>query len=274
MKKELIAQRNPKSPISEMFRTLRTNIQFMSAQKHLKTILVTSTMPGEGKSWVSSNLAITFAQTGKKVLLIDADMRKGRVAQLFQVNKVPGLSNLLSGIDEKGINKEIDPLNYVNKTEIENLFVIPSGNVPPNPAELLETQKTIEILEQYKEVFDVIILDGTPGILVTDAIILSRIVDTTLIVAAHKTTQKDDIVKVKRSIENVGGKIAGVILNKTPVKAKQYNNSYYYGSKTATNNIRHRRTEVDNAQTTNNISESKQKEILAQLNEYKNRGNN
>ncbi len=274
MKKELIAQRNPKSPISEMFRTLRTNIQFMSAQKHLKTILVTSTMPGEGKSWVSSNLAITFAQTGKKVLLIDADMRKGRVAQLFQVNKVPGLSNLLSGIDEKGINKEIDPLNYVNKTEIENLFVIPSGNVPPNPAELLETQKTIEILEQYKEVFDVIILDGTPGILVTDAIILSRIVDTTLIVASHKTTQKDDIVKVKRSIENVGGKIAGVILNKTPVKAKQYNNSYYYGSKTATNNIRHRRTEVDNAQTTNNISESKQKEILAQLNEYKNRGNN
>lgn len=274
MKKELIAQRNPKSPISEMFRTLRTNIQFMSAQKHLRTILVTSTMPGEGKSWVSSNLAITFAQTGKKVLLIDADMRKGRVAQLFQVNKVPGLSNLLSGIDEKGINKDIDPLNYVNKTEIDNLFVISSGNVPPNPAELLETQKTIEIMNKFKEVFDVIILDGTPAILVTDAIILSRIVDTTLIVASHKSTQKDDILKVKKAIENVGGKIAGVILNKTPVKAKQYNYSYYYGSKTTGNN-KHRRTEVDNSSvSTNNISESKQKEILSQLNEYKNRGNN
>lgn len=274
MKKELIAQRNPKSPISEMFRTLRTNIQFMNAQKHLKTILVTSTMPGEGKSWVSSNLAITFAQTGKKVLLIDADMRKGRVAQLFQVNKVPGLSNLLSGIDEKGINKDIDPLNYVNKTEIENLFVIPSGNVPPNPAELLETEKTIEIINKFKEVFDVIILDGTPALLVTDAIILSRIVDTTLLVASHKSTQKDDIVKVKKSIENVGGKIAGVILNKTQVKAKQYNYSYYYGSKTTGNN-KHRRSEVDNSSVdTNNISESKQREILSQLNEYKNRGNN
>lgn len=274
MKKELIAQRNPKSPISEMFRTLRTNIQFMNAQKHLKTILVTSTMPNEGKSWVSSNLAITFAQTGKKVLLIDADMRKGRVAQLFQVNKVPGLSNLLSGIDEKGINKDIDPLNYVNKTEIENLFVIPAGNVPPNPAELLETEKTIEIINKYKEVFDVIILDGTPALLVTDAIILSRIVDTTLLVASHKSTQKDDIVKVKKSIENVGGKIAGVILNRTPVKAKQYNNAYYYGSKTA-GNSRHRRSEGDNTSVaTNNISEAQQKEILAQLNEYKNRGNN
>lgn len=271
MKKELITQRNPKSPISEMFRTLRTNIQFMNAQKNLKTILVTSTIPGEGKSWTSSNLAITFAQTGKKVLLIDADMRKGRIAQLFQVNRVPGLSNLLSGIDEKGINEDIDPLKYVNKTEIENLFVVSSGNVPPNPAELLETEKTIEILERYKEVFDVIILDGTPGILVTDAIILSRIVDTTLLVASYKSTQKDDILKVKKSIENVGGKIAGVILNKTPIKANQYNYSYYYGSKSATAN-RYKKTEEDNTSVaTKNISESKQKEILEQLNEYKNR---
>lgn len=275
MKKELITQRNPKSPISEMFRTLRTNIQFMGAQKHIKTILVTSTMPGEGKSWVSSNLAITFAQTGKKVLLIDADMRKVRLAQLFQINRAPGLSNLLSGIDEKGINREVDPLKYINKTEIENLFVIPSGNIPPNPAELLETQRTTEILNIFKEVFDVIILDGTPGILVTDAIILSRIVDTTLIVAAHKLTQKDDIIKVKRSIENVGGKIAGVILNKTPIRAKQYINSYYYGTKTdTTNKNSNRKYERDNISNTNSISELKQKEILAQLNEYENRGNN
>ncbi len=273
MKKELIAQRNPKSPISEMFRTLRTNIQFMGAQKHIKTILVTSTMPGEGKSWVSSNLAITFAQTGKKVLLIDADMRKVRLAQLFQINRAPGLSNLLSGIDENGINKEVEPLKYINRTEIENLFVIPSGNIPPNPAELLETERTTEILNIFKEIFDVIILDGTPGILVTDAIILSRIVDTTLIVAAHKSTQKDDLLKVKRLIENVGGKIAGVILNKTPIRAKQYINSYYYGTKTETNN-RSRRYERDNTSNTNSISEAKQKEILAQLDEYKNRGNN
>ena len=91
MKKELIVQRSPKSPIAEVFRTLRTNIQFMNSKKTLKTLLFTSTMPGEGKSWISSNLAITFAQAGKKVILIDADMRKGRLHNMFQTDKVPGL---------------------------------------------------------------------------------------------------------------------------------------------------------------------------------------
>lgn len=273
MKKELIVQRNPKSPISEMFRTLRTNIQFMNAQKNLKTILITSTMPNEGKSWIASNLAITFAKTGKKVLLIDADMRKGRMASLFQVNKVPGLSNLLSGIDEKGRDENRDISNYINKTEIENLFVMPSGNVPPNPAELLEDEKTAEVLNKFKEIFDIIILDGTPSLLVTDAIILSKFADTTLLVVSHKLTQKEDIVKVKRLFENVGEKISGVILNRMPIKAKQYNYSYYYGSKSATKS-KHERVEENNIGSINNISESKQEEILSQLNKYKNRGNN
>ena len=116
MKKELIAQRNPKSPIAEMFRTLRTNIQFTHTQKKLRTILVTSTMPGEGKSWVSSNLAITFAQTGKKVLLIDADMRKGRQYTIFGVSPRPGLSNYLSGIDVQNPD-ELDISKYIQKTE-------------------------------------------------------------------------------------------------------------------------------------------------------------
>ena len=100
MKRELIVHQDPKSPISEVFRTLRTNIQFMNTKGKLKTILVTSTLPGEGKSWVSSNLAVTFAQAGKKVVLIDADMRKGRQYSIFEVSPRPGLSNYLSGIDE------------------------------------------------------------------------------------------------------------------------------------------------------------------------------
>lgn len=267
MKKELIVQRNPKSPIAEMFRTLRTNIQFMNTQKHLKTILVTSTMPEEGKSWVSSNLAITFAQTGKKVLLIDADMRKGRLANLFQVDKVPGLSNFLSGIDEKGTHENVDVLNYIKSTEVENLFLIPAGNVPPNPAELLGTETTIKMLDRLKEVFDMIILDGTPGMLVTDALILSRIVDTTILVAAHKKTKKEDLDKVKKNIENVGGKIAGVILNKTPVKAKEYNSSYYYGSDTTVQS-KHRRIEKEDVASDDNITSEKKEEILSQLNQY------
>ena len=144
MKKELIVQKNPKSPIAEMFRTLRTNLQFMSS-KNLRTILVTSTMPGEGKSWTASNLAITFAQTGKKVVLIDADMRKGRLATLFQTNKKPGLSNFLSGIGSNGMNENVDILTYIKPTEVENLFLIPTGNLPPNPAELLGTEATVKM---------------------------------------------------------------------------------------------------------------------------------
>ena len=111
MKKELIAHRDPKSPIAEIFRTLRTNIQFMSSQKASKILLITSTMPGEGKSWVSSNLAVTFAQAGKRVVLVDCDMRKGRLHKIFQLEQVPGLSNYLSGIDEMGRIQKGDVTN-------------------------------------------------------------------------------------------------------------------------------------------------------------------
>jgi len=264
MKKELIVQRNPKSPIAEMFRTLRTNIQFMNSKKELKTILVTSTMPGEGKSWVSSNLAVTFAQSGKRVCIVDADMRKGRMAALFQTDVTPGLSNYLSGFDTNGIADNEDIIKYIKPTEVENLFLIPAGNVPPNPAELLGTETTVKMIDKLKEVFDVIILDGTPGMLVTDALILSRIADTTILVASHKSTKKDDLEKVKKSIENVGGKIAGVVLNKMPVKAKEYNSAYYYGN----TNSKNRYKEDSSARSTNN--KEKQAEILSQLNDYLN----
>ena len=267
MKKELIVQKNPKSPIAEMFRTLRTNIQFMNSKKNLKTILVTSTMPGEGKSWVSSNLAITFAQSKKRVCLVDADMRKGRLAQLFQTDKKPGLSNYLSGIDSQGTREDDGILKYIKPTDINNLFLIPSGNVPPNPAELLGTEETIKMIDKLKEIFDIIILDGTPGLLVTDAMILSRIADTTLLVASYNSTKKEDLVKVKRNIENVGGTIAGVVLNKIPVKAKEYNSSYYYGNN-ATSQNKHRRIEKEDISSRNNISQEKKEEILSQLNQY------
>ena len=229
MKKELLIQKNPKSPIAETFRTLRTNLQFMNARNGLKTILVTSTVPGEGKTWVSSNLAVTFALTGKKVLLIDADMRKGRISKVFQARQTPGLSNFLSGITADELIGKSDIFEYVQSTDVDDLYVITSGNLPPNPAELLGTDVTINMIERLKEKFDMIIFDGTPGMLVTDATILSRLVDTTIIVSAYNLTKKEDLIKVKRNIENVGGKIAGVVLNKVPVKSKAYKYGYYYG---------------------------------------------
>ena len=229
MRKEVIAHKDPKSPISEVFRTLRTNIQFMNANKKMKTILVTSTFPGEGKSWVTSNLAVTFAQAGKKVVLIDADMRKGRQYAIFGVSPTPGLSNLLSRVTE---NENEDKANiigeYIQETEVENLYVISSGNIPPNPSELLVSTQMITLLDELKKLCDIIIIDGTPCELVTDSVILSRIVDSTVVVTAHKVTKKEALERVLKNIQNVGGNLAGVILNRIPISNKKYEEKYYY----------------------------------------------
>ncbi len=231
MKKELIAELDPKSPISEVFRTLRTNIQFMNTKGKLKTILVTSTFPGEGKSWVASNLAVTFAQAGKKVVLIDADMRKGRQYNIFGISPIPGLSNYLSGVDIDDEERDItDIADYVQDTEVDNLFVMPAGNIPPNPSELLISPQMVDLLEQLKDLCDIVIIDGTPNELVTDSLIITRLVDSTIIVTASKQTKKDNLRRAIQNIQNVGGKIAGVVVNKVPIAAKKYEQSYYYGS--------------------------------------------
>ena len=229
MKKEVIAHKNPKSPISEVFRTLRTNIQFMNVDKKMKVLLLTSTFPSEGKSWVAANLAVTFAQAGKKVVLIDSDMRKGRQYAIFGISPRPGLSNFLSSveIDENG-NMSEDLGNYIQTTEVENLYVMAAGNVPPNPSELLVSTPMIRLLDELKTMCDIIIIDGTPSELVTDSVILSRLADSTVIVTAHKLTKKDALERVVKNIKNVGGRIAGVVINKVPVSAKRYGDRYYY----------------------------------------------
>ena len=234
MKKELIVSRDPKSPISEIIRTLRTNLQFFSAKGKLKSLLVTSTMPSEGKSWVSSNLAIAFAQAGKRVILIDADMRKGRVYNMFEISQTPGLSNYLSGMGENEEDEAGDIIKYLQATEVENLLIMPAGNVPPNPSELLGTERMVEMLEKMKEISDIVIVDGTPNQLVTDSLIISRLVDATLIVTADKKTKKEDLKRVVNNIEQIGGKIAGIVINMMPQTAKAYEKTYYYyGSSTA-----------------------------------------
>ena len=230
MKKEIITYREPKSPISEIFRTLRTNVQFANTKRGLHSLLITSTTPGEGKSWVSANLAVAFAQAGKKVILVDCDMRKGRQFSIFDVSPTPGLSNFLSGINSNGEDSSPNILSYIKETEVDNLYIITAGNIPPNPSELLVSEQMTQAVEELKSVCDLVIFDGTPCSLVTDAVIMSRYVDTTLIVSAYKTTKMDDLEKVKRDIENVGGKIAGVVINKVPTSQKQYYATYYYGA--------------------------------------------
>ena len=224
MKNELITFVSPKTQISEVFRTLRTNIQFMNVDEGLKSLLITSTVPGEG--WVASNLAVTFAQAGKRVLLVDADMRKGRQHEIFEVNNNNGLSNYLI------MTTKNDSLNsigdYIQTTLIDNLYIMTAGMTPPNPSELLTSQKMIDLIKYLEQIFDIVIFDGTPSTIVTDAIILSKFVDSTLIVSAHKETKIDDLNQVKRNITNVGGRIAGVVVNKMPVNKKVNKAGYYY----------------------------------------------
>ena len=233
MKKEVITARDPKSPISELFRTLRTNIQFMNTKNKLTSLLITSTSPSEGKSWVSSNLATTFAQAGKKVILVDSDMRKGRLFNIFNTTPSPGLSNYLSGINSDGeYCGDVDITNFIRKTELNNLYLIPAGSIPPNPSELLVSEKMSNLMEKLEDMCDIVIYDGTPTSLVTDALIISRNVDTTIIVCAYNQTKMEDLEVIKRDILNVGGRIAGVVINKMPTSRKEYYSSYYYGQST------------------------------------------
>ena len=229
MKEELIAYKDPKSPISEVFRTLRTNIQFTSTNNNTKVLLITSTFPAEGKSWIASNVAAVFAQTGKRVVLIDADMRKGRQYNIFGALPKPGLSNYLSQIeDDKGSVASKELTDYIQKTEVENLELMAAGTIPPNPSELLTSNRMKELLDELKNKYDIVIIDGTPCKLVTDSVILSSIVDSTLIIAAYKSTKKDALDGVIKNIKNVGGNIAGVVFNKIPTSGKKYQEKYYY----------------------------------------------
>ena len=228
MKKELIAFEDPKSPISETFRALRTNIQFANKNDKMKSILVTSTYMNEGKSWISANLAISFVQAGYRVLLRDADMRKGRQHEVFKINKVPGLSNYLSNKDGMGRYVEFEVKECCQQTHIDNLQVMTLGYIPENPSELLLTDKMGKFIETVVDEYDIIIVDAPPSTMVTDAVILSRLVDGVIIVVEQNKSKMDDLKRIMKDIKNVGGNILGVILNKVAVNQKKYEGRYYY----------------------------------------------
>lgn len=227
MNRELIIENDPYSPISESFRALRTNLQFMNASDDDKQIiLITSTSPSEGKSWVSSNVAITFAQAGKRTCLIDIDMRRSKIFTMFNIPPTPGLSNYLTGVNVE--DNERDIVKFMYGTEIPNLHVIPAGNIPPNPSELLVSEKMKRMLEELKKIVDVIILDGTPCNLVTDSVVVSRLADQTVLVSEYNFTRSEDLKETKKAIETAGGKVTGVVLNKMPINKKKYDGKYYY----------------------------------------------
>lgn len=218
---DLIVHKKPNALASESIRTLRTNLQFASVDKNLKTLLITSTLPGEGKSFVSANLAISFAQAGKKVLLVDCDLRKGRQHRMFKLDNTKGLSNLL--IDDAKNLKE-----YTNSTFVKGLSVITRGVIPPNPSELLNSRKFNLLVEFLSEKYDIVIFDGPPCNGLSDSLIISSIVDKVAIVSSEGFTPKTELMTAKDSIEKVGGNVVGDIVNKINIKGHSYGKYYYY----------------------------------------------
>lgn len=221
MKEELVIHNKPKSNISEDIRTIRTNLQFTSSDEESKVILVTSSVPGEGKSFISSNLACAFAQTGESTLLIDSDLRLGRVHKIFGVSNQKGLSNLLVG------QNVVDCAEYIKKTSIPDLYVIPRGTVPPNPSELLNSSNTKKIIKFLKENFDHIIFDGVPINGLPDSLIVASLVDRVVIVSSVGYTKIDELNETKKALEKIDANIAGIVVNKTQqTKRGKYSNYY------------------------------------------------
>ncbi|MBP3596138.1 MAG: polysaccharide biosynthesis tyrosine autokinase [Clostridia bacterium] len=225
---ELLSFDDSKSPITECFRTLRTNLVFARNNKNLKNILVISSFSSEGKSYVAANLAMSFAKTNKKVIIVDADMRKGRQHTIFNIKNSKGLSNCLTKISKFDSTSINQIAKYVKTTEYQNIHLIPSGRRPANPLELISSDKMIELLSILNKIYDYVIIDGTPTNIVSDSVALSKYVDATVVVAEYKKTKIEAINKVKKSIENVGANITGIILNKCPITEKAYTDKYYY----------------------------------------------
>jgi capsular exopolysaccharide synthesis family protein len=221
-RRKLITKLDPRSPISEQYRTIRTNINFSSIDNEINTLMVTSTGPGEGKSTTVANLAVVFAQQGKRVLLVDADLRKPTVHYTFNFPNTTGFTNVLtndSSLDES-----------IRQTDVENLFVLTCGPIPPNPSELLGSRAMKHFLEKALEKFDMVIFDTPPVLAVTDAQVLANQCDGTILVVGSEKTEKDQAVKTKELLEAANAKLLGVVLNnkKNQKKDHQY---YYYGNK-------------------------------------------
>ena len=218
--KEILVNNYPKSSLTEAIKSIKTNLRFSSINNKLKKILITSSIEGEGKSFISANLATTFANSTEKVLLIDCDLRKGRQHELLNIENHMdlGLSNLL--IDEEW-NKNIK--KYIQETGINNLSILTRGVIPPNPTSLLESAKLEQIINELEKQYDIIIFDTPPVTGLSDTLILTRLTDAVIIVARARKTPIELLENTAKSLRNVKANIIGVILN----RVKKRNNKYY-----------------------------------------------
>jgi capsular exopolysaccharide synthesis family protein len=216
----LITLEQSKSPISEAYRTLRTNVQFTSVDSETKKIMITSSGPREGKSFTLANLAVSMAQAGKTVLVLDVDMRNPTQHKLFGLDNGQGLSIALL--------QDQDYQQYIRETAVPGVMVLTGGPIPPNPAELVGSKRMKRLLEEASEQYDIVLIDTPPIVAVTDAAILAQEVDGVILVLASGEVNKDFAQRAKELLDKVGAKILGAVLNKADLKTSEYYYYYYY----------------------------------------------
>ncbi|MDN3450099.1 CpsD/CapB family tyrosine-protein kinase [Planococcus sp. APC 3906] len=218
--RRLITANIPNSYIAEQFRTLRTNINFASPDHKIRTLVITSASPFEGKSTAAANLAIVFAQEGKKVLLIDADMRKPTMHYTFNKENNRGLSSVLT--------RQASIQDVVMPSGIERLHLLTSGPIPPNPAELLASLSLQSIIKKLEDQYDLVIFDSPPILSVTDGQILANKCDGVVLVINSGKTQKKKAQKAKEAIVASNGKLLGAVLNNFQLPKNDLNQYYYH----------------------------------------------
>lgn len=204
---DLITLTDPRSPVSEAYRTLRTNLSFYSLDNPIETLVVTSAAAGEGKSTTVANLAVTMAQGGRKTILVDCDLRRPSLHDLFDQKMEPGFTNMI--LEEN----DTVPLQ---STAVENLWLLSSGSLPPNPADLLGSQKVDQIISQLRQQADIILFDAPPAIAVTDAAVLGAKTDGVLLVVNAGKTRRDHAERAKEIFEKAKVRIVGATLTNAP----------------------------------------------------------
>lgn len=217
---KLVAQNDPKNPAAEAYRVIRTSIQFAQAGKSLQTIMVTSCTPDEGKSLTIANLAVVLTQAGKNVLVLDCDMRNPTVHKNFGLSNRVGLSSCIS------LGTTL--AEVVQATQVPGLYALTAGVIPPNPSELLGSERMQQLLQEAKEQYDYVLVDAPPVLPVTDALLVSRVVDGVIMVIASGNVKVEAARDVKQSLMGAGANILGVVLNKVRSEHHGYGYGYYY----------------------------------------------
>jgi len=221
--RSLIVSANPMSPISEVYRLLRTKIHYLSKDHESSVVMVTSSQAGEGKTTTICNLAITYALEGKRVLLIDADLRKPSLHRIFSLSNDNGLSTLLTG----NANME----DAIQETMVACLSLLPSGPVPANPSELIASATLQELLESVKQEYDMILVDTPPVLTATDPVITSTLCDGVVMVVAVGRVKKDHLKKAKEQLDHVNARMLGIVLNRINRDDQQLFYMKHYGAK-------------------------------------------